>query len=75
MWMHVCLIFRLDYFCAIDLFQADKEDILAKRTAKLLFETATLRSGYALKDSVGFAERIESVLKNSMSISPDDVVR
>ena len=40
-------------------------------TAKLLFETATLRSGFALSDQVGFAERIENVLKSSMDIAQD----
>lgn len=39
----------------------DADDKVAASTAQLLFETATLRSGYALKDQVGFAERIESV--------------
>lgn len=52
----------------------DKEDVLAVSTAKLLFETATLRSGFALKDSVGFAERIEGVMRGSLSLSPDEAV-
>lgn len=39
----------------------DQEDPKALTTAKLLFETATLRSGFALKDQLGFAERIEQV--------------
>lgn len=30
-------------------------------TALLLFETATLRSGFTLNDQVGFAERVEQV--------------
>lgn len=52
--------------------QADKEDKLAANTAELLLETATLRSGFSLKDSVGFAERIETMLKSSLSLSPDE---
>ncbi|KAJ1349115.1 Endoplasmin [Parelaphostrongylus tenuis] len=50
---------------------ADKEDQKAKDTALLLFETATLRSGYSLEDQVGFAERIESVLRQSLDVDPD----
>lgn len=41
--------------------EADPEDPKAEATAQLLFETATLRSGFALQDQVGFAERIETV--------------
>jgi hypothetical protein len=41
--------------------EADQEDPKAYSTAQLLFETATLRSGYALQDQVGFAQRIEDV--------------
>lgn len=39
----------------------DEEDSVAISTALLLFETATLRSGFVLQDQVGFAERIEGV--------------
>jgi heat shock protein beta len=51
-----------------------QEDVIALNTAKLLFETATLRSGYALKDQVGFAERIETVLKKNLNIDLDLMV-
>jgi len=54
--------------------EADKDDKLALNTAALLFESATLRSGFNLKDSVGFAERIETMLKSSLNLSPDEVV-
>ncbi|EPB67723.1 Hsp90 protein [Ancylostoma ceylanicum] len=50
---------------------ADKDDQKAKDTATLLFETATLRSGFALQDQVGFAERIESVLRQSLDVAMD----
>jgi heat shock protein beta len=53
--------------------KADKEDKMAYNTATLLFETATLRSGFALKDSVGFAERIELMLKASLSLDPHEM--
>ena len=33
-----------------------------------MVEAATLRSGYELKDSMGFADRIESMLRRAMSI-------
>jgi heat shock protein beta len=52
--------------------KADKEDKLAVNTANLLFETSTLRSGFVLKDSVGFAERIETMLKASLSLDPNE---
>lgn len=55
--------------------KADKEDKMAYNTASLLFETATLRSGFSLKDSVGFAERIELMLKASLSLDPNEMVR
>lgn len=42
--------------------EADQEDPKAYATAQLLFETATLRSGYVLQDQVGFAQRIEEVI-------------
>ncbi|KAK0398185.1 hypothetical protein QR680_002461 [Steinernema hermaphroditum] len=54
--------------------EADKEDEVAKSTAHLLFETATLRSGFSLQDQVGFAERIESVLRKSLDLSLDEQV-
>jgi len=54
--------------------QADKDDKLAANTANLLFETATLRSGFMLKDSVDFASRIESMLKSSLSLNADEQV-
>jgi heat shock protein beta len=49
--------------------QDDPEDPVAKSTAHLLFETATLRSGYSLSDQVGFAERIEGILRKSLDLS------
>lgn len=51
--------------------QADADDQKAKDTALLLLETATLRSGFSLQDQVGFAERIESVLRQSLDVSAD----
>ena len=53
---------------------SDKEDGVAKETAMLLFETATLRSGFQLQDGVAFAERIEHVLKKTLDVPLDEQV-
>jgi hypothetical protein len=39
-----------------------------------MVEAATLRSGYDLKDSAGFADRIEAMLRRAMGISLDEKV-
>ncbi|CAD5219440.1 unnamed protein product [Bursaphelenchus okinawaensis] len=54
--------------------ESDQEDPKAVSTAQLLFETATLRSGFALNDQVGFAERIEAILRQSLDLSADEPV-
>ena len=54
--------------------QDSREDPEAKELATLLYETATLRSGYELKDSASFAERIERVLRRSYSVSLEEKV-
>lgn len=43
-------------------------------TALLLFETATLRSGYTLNDQIGFAERVEQILRRTVDVSLDEPV-
>ncbi|KAH9507962.1 hypothetical protein Btru_052467 [Bulinus truncatus] len=45
-----------------------KEDETAKDLAKVLFDTATLRSGFSVKDSLEFAQRIERMMKMSMGL-------
>ncbi|MCP9266085.1 Endoplasmin [Dirofilaria immitis] len=40
----------------------------------LLFETATLRSGFTVNDQIGFAERVEQILRRSMDVSLDEPV-
>ncbi|XP_057296037.1 endoplasmin-like [Hydractinia symbiolongicarpus] len=50
---------------------ADKDDKSASDLARVMFETATLRSGYTIKDSVDFAQRIERMLKLSMNVDVD----
>ncbi|VDK21577.1 unnamed protein product [Anisakis simplex] len=56
--------------------EGDPEDPKALSTAKLLFETATLRSGYVLKDQVGFTSRVEqvSLLRQSLDIPLDEAI-
>jgi len=50
---------------------ADPEDQTAKDLVRVMFETATLRSGYNIKDSLDFASRIERMLRLSMGVDPD----
>jgi len=50
---------------------ADAEDGTAKDLARVMFETATLRSGFVVKDSADFASRIERMLRLSMGVDPD----
>ena len=52
----------------------DKDDQTTKDLAVLLFETATIRSGYQLKDSATFAERVERMLRLSMDVPLDEPV-
>ena len=47
---------------------ADQDDKTAADLARVMFETATLRSGFNIKDSLDFASRIERMLKLSMGV-------
>lgn len=49
----------------------DKEDPIAKNMANIMFETATLRSGYMLDDTFSFAERVESLLRKTLGVPED----
>jgi heat shock protein beta len=60
-----------DSFCV---FQASPDDPTARDLAVVMFETATLRSGYILADSAGFADRVDRMLRLSMDISLDEQV-
>ncbi|KHJ46467.1 Hsp90 protein [Trichuris suis] len=51
---------------------SDKEDKLALSTARLLLDAATLRSGYLLRDSADFADRIDVMLKSALNLNPDE---
>lgn len=50
------------------------DDATAKTIANLMYETATLRSGYMLQDSVSFASRVESLLRQSLDIPLGETV-
>ena len=50
---------------------ANKDDQTAKDLARVMFETATMRSGFAIKDSADFAGRIERMLRLSMGVDLD----
>ncbi|XP_065348447.1 endoplasmin [Cloeon dipterum] len=50
----------------------DPADPTAKDMALMMFRTATLRSGYMLKDTSEFATSIESMMRKTLGISPDE---
>jgi len=52
----------------------DPNDPIAKETALTLFRTATLRSGYMLKDTVDFAETVENMMRQSLGVPMDEEV-
>jgi len=49
-------------------------DNTAKDMALMLYNTATLRSGYMLKDTVNFAEHIESMMRETLGVSAEEEV-
>lgn len=52
----------------------DTSDPAAKDTAELLFHIATLRSGYALRDPVEFARKVELVMRKNLAIDENEEV-
>lgn len=52
----------------------DKTDEQAKHMAMVMFETATLRSGYQLKDTAAFAERVETMMRQTLGVSLNEKV-
>ncbi|XP_034169145.2 endoplasmin [Pangasianodon hypophthalmus] len=52
----------------------NEDDQTASDLAVVLFETATLRSGYQLVDTKAYGERIERMLRLSMNIDLDEQV-
>ncbi|KAK1261629.1 hypothetical protein QJS04_geneDACA001173 [Acorus gramineus] len=49
----------------------DPQDESVKETAKLMYQTALMESGFILQDPKDFASRIYGTVKGSMNISPD----
>ncbi|CAI9753382.1 unnamed protein product [Fraxinus pennsylvanica] len=49
----------------------DPEDESVKQTARLIYQTALMESGFILNDPKDFASRIYSSVKSSLNISPD----
>lgn len=52
----------------------DSEDPTAKDMALMLFRTATLRSGYMLRETSDFAESIEMMMRKTLGVSLDEQV-
>ncbi|CAG0922673.1 unnamed protein product [Notodromas monacha] len=52
----------------------DPKDETAIEMAKMMFRTATLRSGYMLQDTFDFADTIEKMMRVNMGISLDEEV-
>merc|ERR1712115_143335 len=50
------------------------EDKTAKDMATMMFNTATLRSGFSLKDTVKFAESIEKMMRETLGVDADEQV-
>ena len=51
-----------------------QDDQTTKDLAMVLYETATLRSSYALPDTADFAGRVERMLRLSMNVGLDEKV-
>ncbi|XP_061494860.1 endoplasmin [Rhineura floridana] len=54
--------------------QENEEDQTVADLAVVLFETATVRSGYLLPDTKEYGERIERMLRLSLNIDPEEKV-
>ncbi len=52
----------------------DAEDATAKEMAMMMFNTATLRSGYFLMDTVAHAEHIEKMMRQTLGIDENEAV-
>merc|ERR1719464_159688 len=50
------------------------EDKTAKDMATMMFNTATLRSGFSLKDTVNFAESIEAMMRQTLGVGLEEQV-
>merc|ERR1711963_930711 len=50
------------------------DDAVAKDMALMMFNTATLRSGYMLRDTIAFSNHIESMMRDTLGIDKDEGV-
>lgn len=53
--------------------EVDSSDQTAKDIAMMMFRTATLRSGYMLRETASFADSVEQLMRKSLGISLDEV--
>lgn len=53
--------------------EVDTSDQTAKDIAVMMFHTATLRSGYMLRETANFANSVEQLMRKSLGISVDEV--
>jgi len=49
-------------------------DAIAKEMALMMYNTATLRSGYMLKDTNAFALNIEKMMRETLGVDQDEIV-
>uniref|UniRef100_A0A182IL76 Heat shock protein 83 n=1 Tax=Anopheles atroparvus TaxID=41427 RepID=A0A182IL76_ANOAO len=52
--------------------EVDTDDIVAKDMAVLMFNTATLRSGFQLPETADFADSIERMMRQTLGVSLDE---
>ncbi|XP_053437401.1 endoplasmin-like [Nycticebus coucang] len=57
--------------CTTNAIKEDEDDKTVLDLVVVLFETATLRSGYLLPDTKAHGDRIERMLRLSLNIDPD----
>lgn len=53
--------------------EVDTNDQMAKDIAVMMFRTATLRSGYMLRETASFADTVEQMMRKSLGISVDEM--
>merc|ERR1719330_65079 len=51
--------------------KADKEDLAAKDTAQVLFQTALIESGYELSDASALVNRVYRLMSKELGVDPD----
>lgn len=53
--------------------EVDSTDQTAKDIALMMFRTATLRSGYMLRETASFADSVEQLMRKNLGISLDEI--